>query len=102
METRRGGLQELASHGQNVFAALPQGRHDDGHDAQSIEQVATETAAFDLDLERAVRGRDHAHVHAPRAVVADRLERALLQDAQQLALMLERYLPHFVEEERAI
>ena len=46
-------------------------------------------------------GGDDAHVAADRAIAADALERALLQDAQQLDLHLHRHVADFVEEQRA-
>ena len=48
-----------------------------------------------------MRGADHAHVHAPALVRADRGHHAILEDAQQLGLHRERQLAELVEEQRA-
>ena len=55
----------------------------------------------DLLLEIAVRRGDDAHVDLDRLAAADPLELALLQDAQQLDLHVQRELADLVEEQRA-
>ena len=52
--------------------------------------------------EVAVGGGDHAHVHLDRVRVADALELALLQHAQQLHLQRRAHRADFVEEQRAL
>ena len=51
--------------------------------------------------ERPVGGRDDAHVHGARRVLAHAPHLALLQHAQQLGLRARRQLGHLVEEQRA-
>ena len=46
-------------------------------------------------------GGDDAHVEPASPVLADALELALLEDAEELGLELDRDLTHLVEEERA-
>src|SRR5207247_11252606 len=53
-----------------------------------------------LGLEVLVGGREDAHVDLERAVAADPLELALLQDAQDLGLRLRPHVADLVEEER--
>ena len=52
-------------------------------------------------VEVAVGRGDDAHVDVQRLVAADALERALLQEAQELHLRRRRDLADLVEEERA-
>ena len=54
-----------------------------------------------MRAEVGVGGGDDADVHLDRLVVADALELALLQHAQQLHLQRHAHRAHFVEEERA-
>ncbi len=69
--------------------------------AQAIEEVTPEAAGLDLGFERTGWSRRSPHVDLPSPVVAHGLEGALLEDAQELALELERDLPYLVEEQRA-
>ena len=55
-----------------------------------------------MPAEVAVGRGDHAHVHLDRVRIADALELALLQHAQQLHLQRRAHRPDFVEEERAL
>ena len=48
-----------------------------------------------------MRGGDDAHVAADRHVIADALEHALLQHAQQLHLHRQAHVADLVEEQRA-
>ena len=64
-------------------------------------QVLAKPAALHLLLEVAVGGGDHAHVDGAGALLADALEIALLQHAQQLALQLQRNFADLVEKQRA-
>ena len=64
-------------------------------------EVLAKPAALHLLLEVAVGGGDHADVDRAGALLADALEIALLQHAQQLALQLERDFADLVEEQRA-
>ena len=72
-------------------------------DAQPVVQVLAERALRDHRREVAVgRGDDRAPRACMRLRIADALERALLQHAQQLRLELERDLADLVEEQRAL
>ena len=70
----------------DVVAALAQRRDVERNDVQAVEQVLAERALLDHRLERAVRRRDHAHVHGDVRVAAEAAERVVLQHAQQLHL----------------
>ena len=56
---------------------------------------------LDLRVQVAVGRGDDAHVDGDVGLAADRAEPALLQDAQQLHLQVQRQLADLVEEERA-
>ena len=84
------------------LAPLAQRRQLDLDDAQPVVEVLAERALRDHRGEVAVRRGDHARVERHRPGVADALERALLQHAQQLGLQLERDLGDLVEEQRAL
>ena len=71
-------------------------------DAQPVEQILAERALRDHLREVAVARRDDPRLERVRARVADALERALLQHAQQLRLQLDRNLADLVEEQRAL
>ena len=52
-------------------------------------------------MQQAIRGADHARVHAPFFVIAEAREMAVLQDVQQLGLEAGVDLGNFVEEQRS-
>src|SRR5439155_561164 len=56
----------------------------------------------DLGLEVAVGGGEDVGVHLDGVAAADALEAMLLEEAQQLALELERQIAHLVEEDRPV
>ena len=85
----------------DVLAATPERRHLDRHDAEAIEEVLAELARGDRLLEGPVGRGDDAHVDLLRGDAADRLEAAVLEDAQELHLELRAHLPDLVEEDRA-
>ena len=93
--------QEKRAEVRDLFAPVAEGRHVDADDAQPVEEVFAKLPVRHSLLEIGVGGRDHAHVDALRARVADRQDFALLQKAQQLRLDVERKIADFVEEERA-
>ena len=73
-----------------------------GNDVQPVEQIFAERALGHHLLQIAVGGGNDAHVDLGRVRVADALELALLQHAQQLHLHARAHRPDFVEEQRAL
>ena len=71
-------------------------------DVQPVVEVLAERALRDHLREIAMARCDHASVERERLAIADAFERALLQDAQELRLQLERNLADLVEEQRAL
>ena len=84
----------------DVLAALAQRRHADREDGEAVEEVPAEAPRLDLGPEVAVGGGDDPDVGVQRPRAADALELALLEDAQQLGLQLQRQLADLVEEDR--
>ncbi len=94
--------QEVLDERRNVFAALAQRRHGQVNDVQPVEQVLAERALGDHVAQVAVGRGDDAHVDAAhRAIGADLLQLAGLQEPQQQALHAQRHLADFVEEDGA-
>ena len=85
----------------NVVGPLAQRRQVQRDQVDAVEQVLAELAARDLVGERAVRGRDDAHVDRPRLARAEHLVGAVLEDAEQLHLRARVEIADFVEEDRA-
>src|SRR5205814_2092406 len=93
--------QEVGREQRNVAAALSKGRNDERDDVEPVEQVTAERSVRDRRLQVLVRRRDEAEVDGFRLAPAHRLDLALLQDAEQLALQRQRHIADLVEEERA-
>ena len=85
----------------DLLAPLAQRRDVDADHAEAVVQVLAELAFGDALFEVGVGGGDHAHVDALRPRLADRHDLALLEEAQQLRLHVERQVADFVEEQRA-
>src|SRR5206468_10872778 len=86
---------------QNVITPLPQGRHRDFHDSQTIVQILTEPRAMHIREQIAIRRCEDAHVDGPRPVLTDSPHLAFLQDAEEFYLHGRRYIADFVKEKRA-
>src|SRR5207249_6256160 len=78
--------QEVLGEQRQVFAALAQWRHADGHAVEAVVEVLAEAAILDQLAEILVRRRDQPHVDGNRIVAADPTDHALLEDAQELGL----------------
>ena len=85
----------------NVIAAITQGRQLHGNDVQTVIEVLSERSLGHHLREVGIRSGDDPHVDLDRLTVADTLELALLERAQQLCLERAAHRPDFVEEERA-
>ena len=86
----------------NVVAAFAQRRQLHRDHVQPVEEILAKRSVGDHPREIRVRGGDDADVDLDRVRVADALELALLQHAQQLRLQRRAHRPDFVEEERAL
>src|SRR5664279_1301884 len=71
-------------------------------DVKPVVQILAKRAFRDHLPEVAMACRDHPCLEVQRLRVADPLERALLEHAQQLRLQLHRNLRDLVEEQRAL
>ena len=86
----------------HVLAALAERRERDRDDAEAVEEILAEASLGDEPRQVGVRGRDDAHVGVLRLDRAHGQELALLQDAQELRLGLDRHRADLVEEDRAL
>ena len=95
-------LEEVLHEQRDVLAALAQRRQLHRDHVQPVEEILAERAVGDHLREVAVGRGDDAHVDLDRVRVADALELALLQHAQQLRLQRRAHRPDLVEEQRAL
>ena len=96
---RRARDERLDEEG-NVLLPVAQRRQRDGDDAEAVIEVLAELSLRHEARQVRVRRRDDAHVGADRLDGADRQELALLEDAQELRLRLDRHGADLVEEDR--
>ena len=105
----RGPLVTLRVHVREVMrelldlhrASRAERRDLDLHDADSIVEVLAKLPLCDEALEILMGRADDADVGAERLPPTDALERALLQEAKELALYVVRQISDLVEEQRA-
>ena len=95
-------LEEVLREQRNVVLALAQRRQLHGDDVQPVEQVLAELAFVHHVPQVDVGRGDDPHVDLDRLDAAEAHELALLDDAQQLGLRLERDVADLVEEDRAL
>ena len=94
-------IEEEEHQGLDVLAALAQGGQVDRHHVEPVVQILAEPAGLDFLEEVAIGGGDDPGVDLLGVVVADPLELAFLQDAEQLDLELGRGAVDLVEEDAA-
>ena len=85
----------------DLLPSIAQRRDVDPDDAQPVGQVLAELTLGDPLLQVGVGGGEHADIHRLRPRLADGHDLALLEEAQQLRLDVERQVADFVEEQRA-
>ena len=85
----------------NFDAPLPQRRDVQRDDIETIEEVFAEPALGDQAVEVGVGRGDDADVDAGRVHLADRVDFAGLEEAQEFRLHVECGFADFVEEQRA-
>src|SRR5437667_4629836 len=85
----------------DVVAPLTERRDLDRNDVQAVKEILLKFALGDHLAEIAVRGRDDAHVDAFGPFRPERLELALLKDAQQLRLQRGAHRSDLVEKDRS-
>jgi hypothetical protein len=92
--------EQMAGERWKVVEPFAQRRDLERKDGEAVVEVKTEGAVDDTLLKVAMRGGDDADVYPRHLVVADALEFAALEEAEQLGLNGERELSDLVEEER--
>ena len=100
-EALRGTLGEALGEQQDAVSPRLQRRELDREDVKAIEMVFAELAVSDGIDKIAVGDGDHTDIHAAGLRRPDRFEFAILQDAQQLGLQLERQATDLVQQDRA-
>src|ERR1039457_2127946 len=82
----------------DVFFALPERRHVDWENIQTVIEVFTEPAVLDLFLQIPVGGRDDPYIGFYGTWAAQSFKLAVLNDPQQLGLQFQRQISDFIEE----
>ena len=77
------------------------GGNGDGEDVEAVIEVRAELLLGGEGAQVAIGGGDQAEFRGQGARVAEALELAVLEDAQELGLELERQVGDFIEEQRA-
>ena len=93
--------QEERAQVRDLLATLPQRRDMDADHAEPVVEIFAELTLGHPLLEVGVGRGEHADVHCLWTRFADRHDLALLQEAKQLRLDVERQVADFVEEQRA-
>jgi hypothetical protein len=91
--------REVCHQCRNVFDSGTKGRHLDRQHIQAVEKVLPEVPRCDFTLDVAVRGSDDSYIDRDRPARSDGVDRALLQDPQQLDLHVKREVADLVEEQ---
>ncbi len=94
-------LDEVLDELGNVLAPLGQARDAQRHDVEAVVEILAEPPFAHLALEIAAGRGDDAHVDRDLLRPAEAQELLLDEDAQHLALRLERHVGHLVDVERA-
>ena len=94
-------LNEVLHQHREIPAARAQRRDLEIERVDPVVEILAEQPVGDARAQVAVGRRDDAHVDLHRVVAAERLDRPLLQHAQQLGLRRQRQLRDLVQEQRA-
>jgi len=79
-------LSEVPDEKRNVLGPLPQRRHEDWENVQSVEKIGTERLGVDHGVQIAVGRGNEPRVGMEGPGAAQPFELAFLQDAQKLGL----------------
>ena len=94
------GTEVLHQEG-HILSPRAKGRDRQHEPVQAVVEVCPKRPVLDGPREIAVRRRDDSDVHAPRLGRSDRAHFAVLQEAEQHDLGVERQVTDLVEEHRA-
>ena len=94
-------LDEMRGEFGNIFDSFAKRREMNRKDTEAVVQVLAETTLRDFVRQVPIGGRHNADVHTACPLLADPLELAFLNHAQELALELQRDFANFVEEQRS-
>ena len=94
-------LQKVARQHRDVFHPFAQCGQAQANDVQAVEQVFTEGAIFDAQLQVLVGGGDDAHIGLDGAVPPHPVKTAIAQHPQQAGLQIKRHVTDLVQEQGA-
>jgi len=86
----REALEVEVGRGADLLAAIAERRQFERDDVQAVEEVLAEAAVLDHLRQDGVGGGDHADADALRLRVAQSVDLARLEEAEELGLGLER------------
>ena len=85
----------------DIGPSLTQGRDFDGHNPQTVEEVFTEASFLNRASQVEVGGGNDPRVGRTRLALTHRLERLLLENAEELHLKVKRRVSRLVQEQRS-
>ena len=95
------GAREVFRESRDIVLPVAQRRQRKRKHEDPVVEILAEVPGRHLFLEIAMRGDDHANIHAHRRAAADALDLALFENAQQLGLHDRRHVADLVEKQRA-
>jgi hypothetical protein len=95
------GAEKVRDQNREVFATLPERRNLDDEDGEPEEQVLSHVLVAHR-RKAAIAGRDNPYVDAAAVQATHWTDVAILEDAEEFGLDLERQLAHFVKEQAAV
>ena len=90
-------MREPAALSSNVAVAFAQRRQTQWHNIQAEEEIFAQASVTARFVEVGVGGGEHAHVHGLRTRFSHGHDLALLEEAQELGLNVERQVADLVE-----
>ena len=100
MHAPRRLFQEARRQYRNVVWTVAQRRHSEWEHAQPKKEILAEAARLHFLLQIPVGRSDHANAHLTSTILANPFKLALLQNAEQFGLQLQRNFGNLIEEQR--
>src|SRR5690554_4245363 len=97
------GITEKMRHERGkILLSVAQWRNVYRKHAQAVIKIKAETTGFGFSQKIAIGGRNDPHIDRSGALISHALKLTFLENAQQLALQLQRNFPDLVEKECAM
>src|SRR3984957_19733305 len=97
----RHSVQHPLGEGKDVLRSFAQRRQRERNHVQAVIEILAKTAGRDFSLEISIGRDDNASVNSERAITANSLKAAVLNEAQKFDLQRRRQLGNFVEQHGA-